>query len=61
MVRRAGKVYCLVGAEGETQRVIASFTVGDKAVSKFETNTKAANDTAELDGVIKSISIKMAE
>ena len=61
LVRRDGRVYCVAGAEGETQKVITSFTVGGKTASKFSVVAKSATDTSELDCVLKQLKVKLAE
>ena len=60
-VRHAGKLYCLATAEGKPQQVIGSFTVGQRTVSKLSVVAKSEKNTAELDGVLKKLSVEVAE
>ena len=58
-VRRGGKIYAIIAAQGEPQRVVGTYTIGKKVLSKFEAVTKAATDSAELDAVLKKMSVTL--
>ncbi len=61
MVRRGGKVYALAAADGGKHRLIASYIVGKQLASAISVTGRSATDTAELDVVVKEISLKLAE
>jgi len=61
LVRHNGKIYALAAANGKPHQVINSFTVGQKAVSAISVIVKSATDTAEFDGVVKQVSLTLAD
>ena len=59
LVRQGGKIYALAAAKGQPQRVVGSFTVGQKMVSMFSVVAKSATDTSKLDAVVKKMSVRL--
>ena len=59
LVRRGGKLYATAAAKGQAQRVVGSFTIGGKMVSKFSVVAKSATDTSKLDAVVKKMSVRL--
>ena len=61
LVRRGGKVFAIAGAAGETQRIVTRYTVAGKETKQFSARAKSAKRPAELDCVVKKLSLTMAQ
>jgi hypothetical protein len=62
MVRRGGRIHCLVadGEEGNF-RLIHSLTVGDAKIRSLSVQAKSSDDKGEVKVVVKSLSLSLKE